>query len=105
METLEEDPFAALSAAQRGETHPQQLRAQLQATLAKLLQAGNTTAKADLAKIRDTKASIGMLAQLQALKRKADINPVQQLKDRIKKDSVRQYPANWKQLTHMYYRK
>jgi hypothetical protein len=48
---------------------------------------------------------MSMLQQLQSLQRKADIDPVQQLKDKMKKERVKQYPTNFKALKNQFYRR
>jgi uncharacterized protein YciI len=130
--TLEADPFAALDPS-RG-THPQELRRQLQATLSKLMAAKSAPAAKGAAanaepeidpatgapvtpqtkrerealrlrQIADTRRSMSMLQQLQSLQRKADIDPVQQLKDKMKKERVKQYPTNFKALKNQFYRR
>jgi hypothetical protein len=103
IQTYEEDPYSALDAAYNGSSHPTQIRQQLQATMSKLLSTSKN--KRDFKKIVATKTSISMLGQLQSLKRKIDINPVAELKKKLKKDSVKQFPDNWKQLTNQFYKR
>lgn len=101
--TLESDPFKALDPSTG--TNPVAMRAQLKATMAALLKVAKPNDTANLKQLRDTRSSLGMLNQIQALQKKADINPIEELKKKMRRESTPQYPKNWRTLSQQYYKK
>ena len=98
------DPYAALDPSTA--RNPSEMRRQLKATMAALVSGARPDRSPErLQKLRDSRASLTMLNQIQALHRKLEINPVQELKKSMARSATKQYPKDWRNMKEQFYKR